>query len=141
MVNYQPYSSTTISVSAFRNIWHNPTMLLTVVFSLLFLFFATGCGSMQEAIVGTWQVSGKSQVVEFAQDGTMKVTDTENAKTFEGHYQFTDDTHLEMTLDPLVFGQNKTSVEVDIRTNQMVLTGIFDPASTRSSLMTFTKIN
>jgi hypothetical protein len=97
------------------------------------LLVVAGCGTNQEeAIIDTWQVSGKEQTIEFQQNGTMLVTDNTiegEPQLYTGRYTFADASHIDIEIDPEVFGLAEIYAEVDIRGNQMVLSGYFSVGS------------
>lgn len=110
-----------------------PLSWLFVPVFLGLLLVVAGCGTNQEeAIIDTWQVSGKEQTIEFQQDGTMLVTDNTiegEPQLYTGRYTFADASHIDIEIDPEVFGLAEIYAEVDIRGNQMVLSGYFSVGS------------
>jgi hypothetical protein len=103
---------------------------------------ATGCGAhASQAILGTWEVSGREQTIEFHQDGTMIVTDiTDNTnQVYTGTYIFADSTHINIEITPEVFGLAEIYAEVDIRGNQMILSGHFSPSSQMPTVLILQK--
>ncbi len=110
-----------------------PLSWLFVPVFLGLLLVVAGCGTNQEeAIIDTWQVSGKEQTIEFQQNGTMLVTDNTiegEPQLYTGRYTFADASHIDIEIDPEVFGLAEIYAEVDIRGNQMVLSGYFSVGS------------
>lgn len=103
---------------------------------------ATGCGAhASQAILGTWEVSGREQTIEFHQDGTMIVTDiTDNTnQVYTGTYIFADSTHINIEITQEVFGLAEIYAEVDIRGNQMILSGHFSPSSQMPTVLILQK--
>jgi hypothetical protein len=97
------------------------------------------CGTtQQDAIVGKWITSISNQTFDFAPDGTVTLTDHDKDVTLHGTYTFTDATHMRLQMEPGAFEIPENFVEVDIRGNQMALTGALS-ASGYSSVLFLTK--
>jgi len=105
---------------------YRPGMAIIAAVGVLFLLYAlTGCGkSNQEAIIGTWGVNGTNQTMEFEENGTVRVSDLESGQIITGTYTFLDDTQVEMNV-PGAFELPVVVIEVDIRFNDMAITGVF----------------
>lgn len=107
---------------------------------LLLLLFLAGCGaSTEEAIIGLWEVSGQTTTIEFVHDGTIIIVETKDDTSYPGTYVFTDDTTIELTMEDNIFGTPTLVSDVDIRGNQMALTGRFSPSSPLPTTLLCTK--
>ncbi len=96
-----------------------PLFLLMLVLTMAATL--SGCGNYQEAIIGTWELNSSSETIVFHENKTFSQT-TETGETVNGTYQFTDDSHIELTIPTDENEVGKLSFEVDIRGAQMTLT-------------------
>jgi uncharacterized protein YceK len=97
------------------------TTLCLLMLVLMLAATLSGCGSYQEAIIGTWELNSGSETIVFHADQTFSQT-TEAGETVDGTYQFTDDSHIELTIPTDENEVGKLLFEVDIRGAQMTLT-------------------
>lgn len=113
---------------------------LPYVCVLLMILFLAGCGaSTQEAIIGLWEVGGQTTTIEFNTNGTIIIVETKDDSSYRGTYVFTDDTTIELTMEDNIFGTPTLVSDVDIRGNQMALTGRFSPSSPLPTTLLCTK--
>lgn len=109
-------------------------MLLFAVSMLL-----VGCGeTTQQAIIGTWQMSRQNVTMEFQEDGTIIVTDRESSQVVTGTYRLNEAMQLELDMQGQMFGSRQVVFEVDLRANQMTLTGALREGG-RPTVMLFTR--
>ncbi len=130
-MHFQQYLIRPLTIATTHRV--RPLYWLFVPVFLGLLLVIAGCGTNQEeAIIDTWQVSGKEQIIEFQQDGTMLVIDNTiegEPQLYTGSYTFADASHITIEIAPEVFGLAEIYAEVDIRGNQMVLSGYFSAGS------------
>jgi hypothetical protein len=109
---------------------------------LLMLFWLPACGqSFAEEIIDIWDVAGKNHTMEFQADGTLLVTETDTNQLYAGDYTFTDANHITLHMEEaVVFGRSEIQAEIDIRGNQMVMTGHFSPASPAPTVLVLTRL-
>ncbi len=106
------------------------------------LFWLPACGqSFAEEIIDTWDVAGKNHTMEFHADGTLLVTETDTNQLYTGSYTFTDANHITLHMEEaVVFGRSEIQAEIDIRGNQMVMTGHFSPTSPAPTVFVLTRL-